>query len=84
MEDDMRAYFIATNVWLFLALAAFLGKSYERSQPTMYSFFGVGQWFYPDTYAYLIRVPLLLGTACFVMFLASYFKRVSRKAPVAG
>jgi hypothetical protein len=42
----MYHYFVAANLWLALAVVAFVGKTYERSQPTMYSVFGVGRSFY--------------------------------------
>lgn len=74
----MKIYFIACNVWLFVALAAYVGKTLERSEPTMYSFFGVGQWFYEGAYGYLIKAPLFLATVCLMMFIASFYKRQSR------
>jgi hypothetical protein len=43
----MTKFFIAANVWLLLATVTLLGRTFERSEPTQYSFFHAGAWFSP-------------------------------------
>ena len=57
----MTRYFVAGNLWLAISLVLILGRKFERSEPTMYSFFGVGQWLYPGSYNLLILVCIALG-----------------------
>jgi hypothetical protein len=45
LGQSVKVYFIGCNVWLFVALAAYVGKAFECAEPAMYSFFGVSQWF---------------------------------------
>lgn len=56
-------YFVAGNFWLFVALALLVGKTYERSAPLRYSFFGLGHWFTPFGYHLLIALIFLLALA---------------------
>jgi len=64
---DIMRYFVAGNVWLVIALAVFLGKTFERSSPTMYSFFGVGGWMTPATYNMALLFCVALAAAFFTM-----------------
>jgi hypothetical protein len=43
-------YFVAGNVWLFIALATFLLRETERTGPHRVSFLGVGTWLSPGAY----------------------------------
>ena len=63
----MSQYFVTGNIWLTLALLAFIGKKYERSDPTMYSVFGVGRYFYPHQYTMLIATLGAAAAACFLL-----------------
>jgi hypothetical protein len=44
-------FFIASQIWLLAALLLWLGEKWERSDPAMYSFCGLGTWFDPVWYA---------------------------------
>lgn len=55
------AYFIVGNLWLFIALVLLLGRNVARTQPTMYSFFGIGGWYYPAPYGFMVVVCVVLG-----------------------
>ena len=50
----MTRYWVTANVWLIIAAITLLGRSYERSAPTRYSFFHSGQWFSGGTYALIV------------------------------
>lgn len=67
----MLRYFIAANFWLFVALVLYVGRKFERGDPTRYSVFGVGQWFSPNEYWWLISAALAIATTCFVLLLIS-------------
>ena len=54
-------YFIVGNLWLLVALALFVGRTFERGSPTRYSFFGVGGWLSPFAYGFLIVVTAAVG-----------------------
>lgn len=53
--------FAASNLWLLVSLVLFVGKKYERSEPTMYSFVGVGGYFYPSSYDALVYGSLAVS-----------------------
>ncbi|HEY3282293.1 MAG TPA: hypothetical protein VGN26_08480 [Armatimonadota bacterium] len=63
----MSRYFIAANLWLLFAAVLFLGRNVARSQPTFYSFFGVGGWLSPMEYN--------LGIVAAVVVAAFFFFR---------
>ncbi len=63
----MTGYFIAGNFWLFAALVMVLGRKVARTQPTMYSFFDVGGWYYPGTYNLWIGVCLIAALTCLAL-----------------
>ena len=62
----MNAHFIAGNVWLLVSLVLLLGRNVERTQPTLYSFFGVGGWYYPVPYGLMVLVCAAIGVAFLV------------------
>ena len=57
----LTLYLCLGNLWLLVALALYVGRTYERSAPSMYSAWGVGRWFYPGEYTALVLVPAALG-----------------------
>jgi len=63
-------YFVAGNIWLFFTLLLAIGCHIERTAPTRYSFFGLGNWFTPFTYGVImlftlgVAVALLLKSRC--------------------
>ena len=61
----MLRYFIFANAWLLVTLCLFLGKTYERSDPTRYSFMGYGAWLSPAGYNAAVCACLLVSVACF-------------------
>ena len=61
----MLRYFVAGNLWLAATLIVFLGRTFERSSPTRYSFFGLGTWLSPAEYTGLIAALVLLSIAFF-------------------
>ena len=65
----MLRYFIAANLWLFLAALVFVGKTTMRHEPVLYAVFGVGQWFYGSTYSLLIIVPAVHAIIYYVLWL---------------
>jgi hypothetical protein len=50
----MTQYFVLANFWLVFAIMAVLGRTLERSDPNMYSFFRSGQWFYGGVYDLIV------------------------------
>jgi hypothetical protein len=67
----MRTYFITANLWLAVAFLVFLGRHTERNDPTMYSFFGVGGWYEPREYGFLVAIPLAAAFACLALYVRS-------------
>ncbi len=63
----MNKYFVAGNVWLFTSVTLFLGQTVARTQPLMYSFFGVGAWMYPLAYHGLITFCMSAAIVCFLL-----------------
>ncbi|MES2790979.1 MAG: hypothetical protein V4719_15310 [Planctomycetota bacterium] len=63
----MTRYFAAANFWLAFAMLTILGRSIERSNPTLYSFFHSGQWFTPDGYTGIVIAPFALSVFFFVL-----------------
>ena len=61
-------YFVAGNGWLFLGFLLVVGKTFERSQPLRYSFFGAGHWFTPLGYHLLLTLVLLLALTYFWIY----------------
>ncbi|BBO35678.1 hypothetical protein PLANPX_5290 [Lacipirellula parvula] len=67
----MSRYFIAGNFWLVAALLIFIGKRYERSEPTMYTVFGVGRYFSEGEYTTLTLGTLAIAVAFFTAAVVS-------------
>lgn len=61
-------YFAAGNLWLLVSLLLVVGRTWERSQPTMYSFFGVGGWYYPETYNVWVGLCLFAAAVCLLLW----------------
>ena len=74
----MKAYFIAANFWAAVALVIHMGRHFERSGPTMYSFLGVGRWFEPTEYNCLVAVPVVFACACFMLWAMSSRSRKAK------
>lgn len=64
----MVRYFVTGNIWLILSLIAWAGRTFERGDPLMYSFVGIGRYFYPIEYLALTLAPLVLAAANFVLY----------------
>lgn len=64
----MIAYFVAGNFWLFVTLLLIVGRENMRSQPDMVAWFGMGNWFYPGTYGFLVFVVLLISVFFFICY----------------
>lgn len=64
----LALYLCLGNVWLLVALALYVGRTYERSAPAMYSVFGIGRWFSAGEYFVVQLVPAAIGAA--FLFLA--------------
>ena len=62
-------YFAAGNLWLLVSLLLALGRTFERSEPLMYSFFGIGDWYYPSTYNVWVGLSLAAAAVCFLLWL---------------
>jgi len=60
-------YFVAGNIWLFLALAIFMLGKTERTGPTFVSFLGIGTWFRPGGYNLVALLVFLIACAFFVV-----------------
>lgn len=63
----MTRYFIAANIWLVVAVAVILGRTTERTDPTMYSVFHGGQWFYPGSYTLIVLALIAISVFFFVL-----------------
>lgn len=63
-------YFVAGNIWLFIALAIFLLRQTERTGPWRVSFLGIGTWFDPITYNLVAFLVFCVG----VVFLSLSWK----------
>lgn len=63
----MARYFVAGNLWLVAALVLHVGRTFARSEPTMYSFFGMGRWFYPESYSLLVGVCAAIGILLLIL-----------------
>ncbi len=50
----MTRYFVAANIWLIFSVLAVLGRTVERGNPMMYSFFHGGDWFSPGSYSLVV------------------------------
>ena len=72
--------FIAGNFWLFTALVLFLGEKWERSEPTRYSFAGLGAWLSPESYSGLVYGCLFVAAVCFALFV----RRPAASGPTAA
>ena len=58
---------ILGNFWLAAALVLLVGERVAHTEPTMYSFFGSGSWFYPETYNIFVGLCLLMAAVYFVL-----------------
>ena len=65
------AAFIFGNLWLFAAVAVFLGCKFARSDPYMVSFTAEGAWLYPGTYNAVNIVCLVMAVVCFALTAAT-------------
>jgi hypothetical protein len=63
----MTRYFVAANFWLVFAVVTILGRTFERSSPTMVSFFHIGQWFYPGTYTLIVTAMFVVSAVFFIL-----------------
>lgn len=61
----MKIYVVFGNLWLLSALVLMLGRTVERSNPTMYSFFGLGGWHYPIWYHVMVLACVVIASAHF-------------------
>ena len=75
----MLRYFIAGNLWLFVALLMLIGKRAWRAGPTRYSCFGVGS-LTPGLYALLVVGCIAVAFACFVLMVKTCDYRRGSKA----
>jgi len=66
-----KVYVLVGNLWLLLGVVVALGGKVMRGGPTMLSFFGVGRWFYPATYNFIVFCCILVG----VVFLVAAWRR---------
>lgn len=63
----MTRYFVAANLWLIFAAVAVLGRTFERSNPAMYSFFHTGEWFYPGYYTLIVLALFAVSAFFFIL-----------------
>lgn len=70
-DTAVLRYFVAGNLWLLAAVVLFIGRTFERSQPTRYSIFGAGRLLSPTEYGWMIAVVALLSAACFWRYTAT-------------
>lgn len=63
----MTRYFVAANLWLIFAVGAVLGRTFERSDPTMYSFFHGGEWFYSGNYTLIVFALFAVSAFFFIL-----------------
>ena len=60
-------YFVIGNVWLIVGLVLKLGQKEMFAKPTMYSFFGSGAWFEPNTYDRFVAFAFGAAAVSFVL-----------------
>ena len=60
----MLRYFIAGNVWLFLAVLAYVGRTSVSDTP-VHTIFGVGRLLDPFEYNSLLFLLLMMSLICF-------------------
>lgn len=58
---------IVGNLWALTALVLLVGRTVARTQPVMYSFFGIGGWYYPSSYDLLVGIGFGLALVCLVV-----------------
>ena len=63
----MTRYFVAANVWLIFAVVAVFGRTFERSNPTMNSFFHAGEWFSPGSYSLVVFALFAVSAFFFIL-----------------
>jgi hypothetical protein len=63
----MTKFFIAANVWLMLAVLAFIGRTYERSAPVRYSFFHNGRWLSAESYTLVVATLTAISALFFFL-----------------
>ena len=64
----MLRYFVAGNLWLFLAVLVYVGQTVERTEPLRYSVFRFGRWFEPSEYWSLTLALIAMSIICFAMY----------------
>lgn len=67
--------FVFGNLWLLIALVLFIGGSTVRTEPKMVAFLGVGAWFYPGKYNFVVLVCAALGVWLLVAAIRSRAER---------
>ena len=60
----MLRYFVAGNVWLFLAVLAYVGQTSVSDTP-VHRIFGVGRLLEPFEYNSLLFLLLMMSLICF-------------------
>jgi hypothetical protein len=63
----MTRYFVAANLWLTFGVVAILGRTFEHSNPTMYSFFHGGEWFSPGSYSLVVFALFAVSAFFFIL-----------------
>src|SRR3954462_8479023 len=61
----MTKFFMAANVWLMLAILAFIGRTYERSAPVRYSFFHNVRWLSAESYTLVVATLAAISAVFF-------------------
>jgi hypothetical protein len=57
------------NLWLIIALLLYVGGHVERTQPIMYSFFGVSKWMSPSKFYLFIGFAVLAAVFHFLLLM---------------
>jgi hypothetical protein len=68
----MLRYFVAGNIWLFLSLVAFAGRTStgynSTTRTSYYGFLGMDRGLAAPEYAVLVCVPIAASAACFILY----------------
>ena len=59
-------YFVAGNIWTFIALVIFLLRDTQRTDPLRVSFLGLGTWFSPAQYNAIALLVFVFACSFFV------------------